>query len=93
MNYLMGLHTSIGGNDGAQIKMCITMRKPYSGELKLKAASMVLDEDQSVPEIRASLAIGPTALRRRVEQLRKEHAGSTLAGTKAITPGQKRSKN
>ena len=65
------------------------MRKSYSSEFKLKAASMVLDEDQPVPEICASLDIGPTALRRWVEQVRKERAGSTLVGTKAITADQK----
>ncbi|MBF6027900.1 transposase, partial [Pseudomonas sp. P115] len=40
------------------------MRKSYSSEFKLKAASMVLDEEQPVPEVCASLDIGPTALRR-----------------------------
>ncbi|MHC8339734.1 transposase [Pseudomonas sp. HLT2-19-2] len=65
------------------------MRKSYSNEFKLKAASMVLDEDQPIPETCASLDIGPTALRRWVEQVRKERAGSTLAGTKAITVDQK----
>lgn len=67
----------------------MSMRKSYPSEFKLKAASMVLDEDQPVPEICASLDIGPTALRRWVEQVRKERAGSTLAGTKAITAEQK----
>jgi hypothetical protein len=38
------------------------MRKSYSSEFKFKAASMVLDEGQSVPEACASLNIGPTAL-------------------------------
>ena len=70
-------------------EVCMSMRKSYSSEFKLKAASMVLDEDQPVPEICASLDIGPTALRRWVEQVRKERAGSTLAGTKAITADQK----
>ncbi|SDY23067.1 MULTISPECIES: transposase, partial [unclassified Pseudomonas] len=53
------------------------MRKSYSSEFKLKAASMVLDEGQSVPEVCASLDIGPTALRRWVDQVRKERLGST----------------
>ena len=65
------------------------MRKSYSSEFKLKAASMVLDEDQSVPEICASLDIGPTALRRWVDQVRKERSGSALVGMKAITADQK----
>ncbi|MFL9674529.1 hypothetical protein [Pseudomonas sp. 2822-17] len=35
------------------------MRKYYSSEFKLKAASMVLDEGQPVTEVCASLDIGP----------------------------------
>ncbi|MGL6091227.1 MAG: transposase, partial [Pseudomonas paracarnis] len=34
------------------------MRKSYSSEFKLKAASMVLDEGQPVTEVCASLDIG-----------------------------------
>ncbi|WP_369599759.1 transposase, partial [Klebsiella variicola] len=48
------------------------MRKSYSSEFKLKAASMVLDEGQPVTEVCASLDIGPTALRRWVDQVQKE---------------------
>lgn len=70
-------------------KVCMMMRKSYSSEFKLNAASMVLDQDQPVPEVCANLDIGPTALRRWVEQVRKERTGSTLAGTKAITADQK----
>lgn len=66
------------------------MRKSYSSEFKLNAVSMVLDQNLPVPEICASLDIGPTALRRWVEQVRKERAGSTMAGTKAITADQKK---
>lgn len=61
------------------------MRKSYSSEFKLKAASMVMDEGQSVPEVCASLDLGPTALRRWVDQVRKERLGSTPVGAKAIT--------
>lgn len=60
------------------------MRKSYSSEFKLKAASMVLDEGQSVPEVCASLDIGPTALRRLVDQIRKKRLSSTPVGAKAI---------
>lgn len=66
------------------------MRKSYSSEFKLNAASMVLDQSLPVPEICASLDIGPTALRRWVERVRKERAGSTMAGIKAITAYQKK---
>jgi transposase len=66
------------------------MRKSYSSEFKLNAVSMVLDQNLSVPEICTSLDIGPTALRRWVEQVRKERTGSTMTGTKAITADQKK---
>ena len=66
------------------------MRKSYSSEFKLNAVSMVLDQNLPVPEICASLDIGPTALRRWVEQVRKERTGSTMLGTKAITADHKR---
>ncbi|WP_074843749.1 IS3 family transposase [Pseudomonas marginalis] len=56
------------------------MRKSYLSEFKLKAASMVLDEDQPVTEVCASLDIGPTALRCWVDQVQKERLGSTPAG-------------
>jgi len=65
------------------------MRNSYSNEFKLKAASMVLDEGQSVPEVCASMNIGPTALRRWVDQLRKEREGLTPIGAKAITADQR----
>ncbi|WP_285401186.1 transposase, partial [Pseudomonas sp. MEJ086] len=48
------------------------MRNSYSNDFKIKAASMVLDEGQSVPQVCANLDIGPTALRRWVSQLRQE---------------------
>ncbi|MFL1517824.1 transposase [Pseudomonas prosekii] len=65
------------------------MRNSYSTEFKLKAAGMVLDEGISVPEVCASLDIGPTALRRWVDQVRKERQGSTPVGAKAITADQR----
>ena len=65
------------------------MRKSYSSEFKLKAASMVLDEGQSVPDVCTSLDIGPTALRRWVDQVRKERLGSTPEGARAITADQR----
>lgn len=65
------------------------MRTSYSTEFKLKAVGMVLDEGISVPEVCASLDIGPTALRRWVDQVRKERQGSTPLGAKAITADQR----
>lgn len=64
-------------------------RKVYSREFKLRAASMVLDDNCPVPEVCASLDIGPTALRRWVEQVRKEREGQPVKGTKAITEDQR----
>ncbi|KIQ03265.1 transposase, partial [Pseudomonas fulva] len=65
------------------------MRNSYSNDFKIKAASMVLDEGQSVPQVCANLDIGPTALRRWVSQLRQEHEGVTPVGAKAITSDQR----
>jgi transposase len=64
-------------------------RKVYSREFKLRAASMVIDDDCPVPDVCASLGIGPTALRRWVEQVRKEREGQPVKGTKAITDDQR----
>ncbi|VVN82986.1 hypothetical protein PS726_06548 [Pseudomonas fluorescens] len=64
-------------------------RKVYTREFKLLAASMVLDDNCPVPEVCASLDIGPTALRRWVDQVRKEREGQPVKGTKAITEDQR----
>ena len=64
-------------------------RKVYTREFKLQAASMVLDDNCPVPDVCASLDIGPTALRRWVDQVRKERLGSTPVGAKAITADQR----
>jgi transposase len=85
----MILDTSIGRYDGAQMRGVLGMRNSYSNEFKLKAAAIVLDEGQSVPDVCASLSIGPTALRRWVEQVRQERLGSSPVAAKAITPEQR----
>ncbi|VVO05499.1 transposase [Pseudomonas fluorescens] len=64
-------------------------RKVYTREFKLHAASMVLDDNCPVPDVCASLDIGPTALRRWVDQGRKERQGQPVKGTKAITEEQR----
>jgi transposase len=64
-------------------------RKVYTREFKLHAASMVLDDNCPVPDVCASLDIGPTALRRWVDQVRKEREGQPVKGTKAITADQR----
>ncbi|MEN4828508.1 transposase, partial [Pseudomonas sp. P39-UII1] len=47
-------------------------RKTYTREFKQLAASMVLDDNGSIPDVCASMEVGPTALRRWVDQVRKE---------------------
>ena len=64
-------------------------RKVYTREFKLHAASMVLDDNCPVPDVCASLDIGPTALRRWVDQVRKEREGQPVKGTKTITEDQR----
>ncbi|HHY4194112.1 transposase [Pseudomonas aeruginosa] len=64
----MILDTSLGRYDGPNLRY-VGMRKSYSNEFKLKAASMVLDEGQAVPEVCASLNVGPTLIRRRGPKL------------------------
>jgi transposase len=64
-------------------------RKVYTREFKLHAASMVLDDNCPVSDVCASLDIGPTALRRWVDQVRKEREGQPVKGTKAITEDQR----
>lgn len=59
-------------------------RRSFSPEFKQEAAQLVLDQGYSVAEACRSLAIGETALRRWVEQLRLERSGGTPAG-KAMT--------
>ena len=64
-------------------------RKTYTREFKIRAACMVLDDNCSVPDVCASMDVGPTALRRWIEQVRKERKGQPVPGTKAITAEQK----
>ena len=62
------------------------MRKSYSSEFKLKAASMVLDEGQPVTEVCASLDIGPTALRQLDVRFAKQvWPGETLTSTATVS--------
>jgi transposase len=64
-------------------------RKVYTREFKLRAASMVIDDECPVPDVCATLNIGPTALRRWVDQVRKERQGQSVKGTRAITEDQR----
>ena len=64
-------------------------RRTFTPEFKQEAASLVLDHGYSVTQACASLGIGPTALRRWVQQLNQEREGITPTG-KAMTPEQQR---
>ena len=65
-------------------------RRSFSTDFKLEAAGLVLDQGYSIPETGKSMGVGPTALRRWVEQLRSERGGITPSRSKAMTPEQKR---
>ncbi len=65
------------------------LRRSFTTEFKLEAASLVLDQGYSVPEASRSLDVGETVLRRWVQQLQSERTGTTLIG-KALTPEQQK---
>ncbi len=69
--------------------MAKRQRRTFSSEFKMEAASLVLDQEYSIPEASRSMDVGETALRRWVEQLRLERAGSTPM-SKALTPEQQK---
>ncbi|UAA39337.1 IS3 family transposase [Paraneptunicella aestuarii] len=52
-------------------------RRTFTQEFKLEAASLVLDQGYSIPEACRALDVGETAMRRWVEQLKKERGGFT----------------
>lgn len=64
-------------------------RRTFSSEFKMEAASLVLDQEYSIPEAARSMDVGETALRRWVEQLRLERGGTTPM-SKALTPEQQK---
>lgn len=53
------------------------LRRSFTAEFKLEAASLVLDQGYSVPEASRSLDVGETVLRRWVQQLQSERSGTT----------------
>lgn len=65
-------------------------RRSFTTDFKLEAAGLVLDQGYSIPEACKSMGVGPTALRRWVEQLRSERGGITPPRSKAMIPEQKR---
>ena len=62
-------------------------RRSYNTTFKRDAAALVLDQNYSIQDACASMGVGPTALRRWVEQLRQERTGNTPT-SKAMTPEQ-----
>lgn len=53
------------------------LRRSFTAEFKLEAASLVLDQGYSISEASRSLDIGETVLRRWIQQLRSERTGTT----------------
>lgn len=64
-------------------------RRSFSTDFKREAASLVLDRNYSITEACTSMSVGPTAMRRWVEQLQLERSGETPK-SKAMTPEQQR---
>jgi transposase len=65
-------------------------RRTYSTEFKLESASLVLDQGYSVQEAANSVGVGISTMSKWVAQLRKERAGKTPIGRKAITTEQQK---
>ncbi|SEL82476.1 transposase [Atopomonas hussainii] len=66
------------------------IRRAFSTDFKLEAASLVLDQGYSITDACKSVGVGPTAMRRWVDQLRDERGGVTPQRSKAMTPEQQR---
>lgn len=64
-------------------------RRSFTKEFKLEAASLVVDQNYSVPEACRAMDVGRTALNRWVQQLQDERNGVRPKGT-ALTPDQQR---
>jgi transposase len=67
--------------------LCVAGRS-FSTDFKLEAASMVLDRKLSVAQVCKNIGVGPTALRRWVEQLRSQRSQPSCS--EAMAPEQKR---
>ncbi|MGL5040171.1 MAG: IS3 family transposase [Aeromonas sp.] len=63
------------------------LRRTFTTQFKLEAASLVLDQGYAFSEASRSLGVGETALRRWVQQLQSERTGTTPI-SKALTPEQ-----
>ncbi|KXJ44456.1 MAG: transposase [Alcanivorax sp. Nap_24] len=65
-------------------------RRSFSTEFKHEAASLVLDQDYTTGQACQAVGVGPTAMRRWVEQLRAERSGQTPGRSAALTPEHQR---
>ncbi|MGL5293152.1 MAG: transposase, partial [Aeromonas sp.] len=63
------------------------LRRTFTAQFKLEAASLVLDQGYAFSEASRSLGVGETALHRWVQQLQSERTGTTPI-SKALTPEQ-----
>ncbi len=65
-------------------------RRSFSTEFKHETACLVLDQGYSVQEACDAVGVGPTAIRRWVDQLEDERRGKTPTKSRAMTPDQQR---
>ena len=65
-------------------------RPTFSTEFKLEAAQLVVDQGYTLNAAAQSMNVSHSAMANWVKQLKKERAGETPKGGKAITPEQKR---
>ena len=64
-------------------------RRSFTKEFKYEAANLVVEQGYSVAEACRAMGVGPTAMRRWVQQLHGEHSGVTPKA-QAMTPEQRR---
>lgn len=67
----------------------LNQRRAFTPEFKLEAVDLVLNKGYSVTEACDALDIGPTAMRRWIDQYKKEKLGIIPEGRKALTPEQR----
>lgn len=65
-------------------------RRSFSAEFKLEAVKLVTDKGYSISQACQELDVGETSFRRWLSQVKAEHQGYVLAGSKPISPDQQR---
>ena len=68
----------------------MSSRRSFSPEFKHETASLGLDQDYTIGQACQAVGVGPTAMRRWVEQLRSERGGHTPSTSAALTPEHQR---